>query len=158
MKTVFDYSPLFRSSVGFDRLFDLLANAKRLENSDAWPPYDIVKTGDDAYRIALAVAGFGQNELSVSQEENLLVVAGRKAENEDVNYLYRGIVRQSFERRFELADYVTVTNASLLNGMLSIDLVREVPEAMKPRKIQIQASKALPGMKSRQIEDQKQLA
>src|SRR5688500_859295 len=132
MRTAFDFSPQFRSTVGFDRIFDLLDNAQRASKIDKWHPYDIVKTGKEHYRGPLAVAGFGENELNVTQERNLLVVSGEKAASEDTQYLHRGIAGRSFQRRFELADHVRVAGASLANGLLTIDLKREIPEAMKP--------------------------
>ena len=144
MRTAFDFSPLFRSTVGFDRVFDLLDNASRVSSFDNWPPYDIVKTGEDQYRVTLAVAGFGENELNVTQERNLLVVSGEKAANEDSQYLHRGIAGRSFQRRFELADHVRVAGANLTNGLLTIDLKREIPEAMKPRRIDIKGDLSLP--------------
>ena len=143
MRTAFDLSPLFRSTVGFDRIFDLLDNAQRVSTIDNWPPYDIVKTGEDQYRVTLAVAGFGENELNVTQERNLLLVSGEKAANEDTQYLHRGIAGRSFQRRFELADHVRVAGANLANGLLTIDLKREIPEAMKPRRIDIKADLSL---------------
>lgn len=138
MRTAFDFTPMFRSSVGFDRLFQMLENAGG-QVLDHWPPYDIEKTGEDHYRITMAVAGFSQEELSVTKEPNLLVVKGTKPESDEGSgkYLYRGINNGSFERRFELADHVEVTRASLRNGLLVIDLVRKIPEAMKPRRIEI---------------------
>lgn len=137
MMTSIDFSPLFRSSIGFDRVFDMLESANRLHPVDNWPPYDIVRTGEDAYRVTLAVAGFGQNEIEVTHEPNLLVIKGAKSGDEPAEYLHRGIAGRAFERRFELADYVKVTAASLNNGLLTIDLVRELPEAMKPRRIDV---------------------
>lgn len=137
MRTI-DFSPFQRSSVGFDRLFDLLENTSRLHAVESWPPYDIVKAGEDRYRITMAVAGFGEDELEITQQPNLLVVKGAKAETQDGDVLYRGIPGRSFERRFELADFVTVRDARLENGLLSIELVREVPEEMKPRRISVQ--------------------
>lgn len=137
MRTV-DFTPLYRSSIGFDRLFELLEkNAGRLQGADNWPPYDIVKTGDDTYRITMAVAGFKQGELEIIQEPNLLVVSGSKAEDEASEYLHRGIPGRAFTRRFELADHVSVTNASLEDGMLTVELKREVPEELKPRRIEV---------------------
>jgi molecular chaperone IbpA len=144
MRTAFDFSPLFRSTVGFDRVFDLLDNASRLTSVDNWPPYDIVKSGEDEYRVTLAVAGFTENELNVTQERNLLVVSGEKAANEDVQYLHRGIAGRSFQRRFELADHVRVVGAKLAHGLLTVELKREVPEAMKPRRIDIRSDISLP--------------
>ena len=140
MATSFDYAPLFRSSVGFDRIFDLLENAQRARASSDWPPYDIVKTGDDTYRITVAVAGFSQDDLTLTSESNLLTVSGNKGEPSQEGYLYHGIAGRPFEHRFELADHVRVTAAELTNGLLSIVLVREIPEAMKPRKIEIQSA------------------
>jgi molecular chaperone IbpA len=132
-----DFAPLFRSTVGFDRLFDLLDGATRFEVADNYPPYNIEKTGEDAYRITMAVAGFGPEDLSITAQPNLLVVAGQKAKQDDVKYLHHGLATRAFERRFNLADYVQVKGASLENGLLSVNLVREIPEAMKPRTIQI---------------------
>ncbi|WFS04378.1 Hsp20 family protein [Rhizobium tumorigenes] len=143
MATSYDYAPLFRSSVGFDRVFNLLENAQRARSISDWPPYDIVKTGDDTYRISVAVAGFSQDELSLTFQSNLLTVTGNKAETHGEGYLHRGIAGRPFEHRFELADHVRVSGAGLSNGLLSIDLVREIPEAMKPRKIEIQTGPAL---------------
>jgi molecular chaperone IbpA len=138
MRSAFDFSPYRRSTVGFDRLFDFLENASRAEQ-DNYPPFDIEKVSDDSYRITLAVAGFRQNEIDITARQNLLVITGRKAENrnKDGNYLHMGIATRAFERRFELADFVRVENAELRDGLLSIELVREIPEAMKPRKIEI---------------------
>ncbi|WP_426128981.1 Hsp20 family protein [Pararhizobium sp. PWRC1-1] len=137
MRNDLDFAPLYRSSVGFDRVFNLLNNAQRLQAIDTWPPYDIVKTSDDDYRIEMAVASFGDSDLDIMQERNVLVVKGSKAEAKDGEYLHRGIAGRSFERRFELADHVKVEEASLVNGLLCIALKREIPEAMKPRKIAI---------------------
>jgi molecular chaperone IbpA len=139
MRTAFDFSPLFRSSVGYDRIFDLLDNASRVSTIDNWPPYDITKLGEDQYRVTMAVAGFAQNELNIVQERNLLLVTGEKTANEDTQYLHRGIAGRSFQRRFELADHVRVVGADLSNGLLTIDLKREIPEAMKPRRIDIKS-------------------
>ena len=139
MRTAYDFSPLFRSSVGFDRVFDLLENATRVQTLDNWPPYDIEKAGEDRYRITLAVAGFSPDELSLTTQPNWLVVSGQKQGEESTQYLHRGIATRSFERRFELADYVEVDKAWLADGLLTIELVREVPEEMKPRRIEVQA-------------------
>src|SRR3712207_4366648 len=113
MRTAYDFSPLFRSSIGFDRLFDLLENAARVPTIDNWPPYNIEKTGDDQYRITMAVAGFAPHELDLTVQPNLLIVSGHKQGQENTYYLHRGIATRSFERRFELADYVKVKGASL---------------------------------------------
>nr|WP_295372213.1 Hsp20 family protein [uncultured Sphingosinicella sp.] len=139
MRTGFDFSPYRRSTVGFDRLFDFLESAARTDVGDNYPPFDIEKVSDDSYRITLAVAGFKSNEIDITARQNLLVVTGRKAENrnKDGNFLHVGIATRAFERRFELADFVRVENADLRDGLLSIELVREIPEAMKPRRIEI---------------------
>ncbi|MCX2725324.1 Hsp20 family protein [Roseibium salinum] len=132
----FDFSPLYRSTVGFDRLFSLLDNAS--SEVPAYPPYNIERTGENAYRITMAVAGFTEAELSVEAKEHVLAIKGEKAdENDDREILYRGIASRTFERRFQLAEHVRVEGASLENGLLHVDLVRELPEAMKPRKIDI---------------------
>jgi len=141
--TTFDFSPLFRTSVGYDRLASLLNSATRVDQGAGFPPYNIQKAGDDHYRITMAVAGFSQDELSISTENNRLVVTGEKAEEKETDdnaFLYRGIATRSFERRFNLAEHVRVTGASLDNGLLHIELEREIPEAMKPRTIEIKPS------------------
>ncbi len=155
MATSYDYAPLFRSSVGFDRVFNLLENAQRARSISDWPPYDIVKTGDDTYRISIAVAGFAQDDLDITFQSNLLVVTGKRQEASAESYLHRGIAGRPFEHRFELADHVRVNGADLRNGLLSIDLVREIPEALKPRKISIQSEPALTSAAPAQIEAQK---
>ena len=136
MRTNFDFSPYRRSTVGFDRLFNLLESGAR--EDDGYPPFDIVKDGDDSYRITLAVAGFRPEDIEIVAQQNLLTVAGTRAED-DTNgeYLHRGIAARSFERRFQLADFVEAGEASFENGLLSIALKRVVPEAMKPRRIEI---------------------
>jgi molecular chaperone IbpA len=138
-----DFSPYRRSTVGFDRLFDYLENASRGEQ-DNYPPFDIEKLSDDSYRITLAVAGFRRDEIDIVAQQNMLVIAGRRGENRnrDGNFLHIGIATRAFERRFELADFVRVTGAELRDGLLSIELVREIPEAMKPRKIDIGSGEA----------------
>ena|SRR5689334_19429380 len=135
--TSFDFTPLFRSTVGFDRLTRLLEN--RLDDGAfTYPPYNIEQTGEDSYKIVMAVAGFGEGDLTVTQQANTLLISGKQEKPaEDKKYLYRGIAARAFERRLELADHIKVSGASLANGVLSIDLVREVPEAMKPRQIKI---------------------
>jgi molecular chaperone IbpA len=136
-----DLSPLFRYSVGFDRLDELFDTAFRNSAQDnAYPPYNIVKTGDDAYKITLAVAGFAEDDLEIVAKENLLTVRGKAAEADQATYLHRGIARRAFEHRFQLADYVRVNGANLANGLLDVQLVREVPEAMKPQQIKIGTS------------------
>ncbi|MBY3135053.1 Hsp20 family protein [Rhizobium laguerreae] len=158
MRTNLDFSPLIRSSVGFERMLNALEAASRAETIDNWPPYDIVKTGEDEYRIAMAVAGFSQDELAIIQEQNMLVVSGQKANGEDVQYLHRGIAGRSFQRRFELADHVKVVDAGLVNGLLTIDLKREIPEEMKPRQIEIGTENAMPKAETKQIEAETQAA
>ena len=136
-----DFTPYRRATVGFDRLFDFLENANRA-GEDNYPPFDIEKLSDDSYRITLAVAGFRRDELDIVNQQNMLTITGRKAEsrNRDGNFLHVGIATRAFERRFELADFVRVTSADLSDGLLTIELVREVPEAMKPRRIDIGGS------------------
>ena len=144
MRNEFDFAPLYRSSIGFDRVFNLLNNAQRMHAIDSWPPYDIVKTGEDDYRISMAVAGFVEGDLDIAQERNVLVVRGSANQPQDGEYLHRGIASQPFERRFELDDHVRVENAALKNGLLTITLKRELPEAIKPRRIPIGAGLADP--------------
>lgn len=134
----FDFSPLYRSAVGFDRMMSLLDNAQKSAAADTYPPYDIERKGEDAYQIRVAVAGFGPQDLDVEVRDGQLVIVGKGVPDEDVTYLHRGIARRAFERRFQLADHVEVKGADLKDGLLVVDLVREVPEAMKPRKIDIQ--------------------
>jgi molecular chaperone IbpA len=139
--TTFDFSPLFRSTVGFDRLMRLMESSTQLADSaNGYPPYNIEKTGEDQYRITVAVAGFSQDELNVESHENTLVIEGRKKESDaEPRYLYHGIAGRSFKRQFQVADHVKVVGASLNNGLLVVDLVREIPEAMRPRRIPITA-------------------
>ena len=139
MRSNLDFSPFYRSSIGFDRIFDMLENTVP-QNGDGWPPYDIVKLAEDSYRIAIAVAGFGEDELTVTLEANLLMVSGSKPADEDqLQYLHHGLALRPFSRRFELADHVTVTGAQLKDGLLVIDLRKEIPESMKPQRISINA-------------------
>ncbi|HYD44600.1 MAG TPA: Hsp20 family protein [Phenylobacterium sp.] len=133
----FDFAPLYRSVVGFDRLADLLESAQA-DSAQGYPPYNIERTDENAYRIEIAVAGFKPEELNVEVKENLLTVQGRKAANDEAKrYLHRGLAERNFERKFQLADYVIVTDANLADGLLSISLKRELPEALKPRTIAI---------------------
>ena len=138
----FDFSPLFRSTVGFDRLMNLLENSVQWsETSNGYPPYNIEKTGEDQYRISIAVAGFSEDELAIEARQNALLVEGRKKDADAGNtFLYRGIAGRSFKRQFQLADHVKVTGAQLKNGLLVVDLVRELPEAMKPRRVEIKSA------------------
>jgi molecular chaperone IbpA len=142
----FDLSPLYRSTVGFDRMFNLLDSLGGPDNSgQSYPPYNIERTGENAYRVTMAVAGFGEDDLSIEAKENSLTVKGEKkseTEEKEEQFLYRGIAGRTFERRFQLADHVEVKGATLENGLLHIDLVREIPEAMKPRTIAIGTAKA----------------
>ena len=142
MRTNFDFAPFRRSTVGFDRLFDLLESGSSPAQADNYPPFDLERTGDESYRITLAVAGFRQDEIDITSQQNLLIVSGRKREDGDRHYVHRGIATRAFERRFGLADYVQVRSAELKDGMLSVELVREIPEAMKPRKIAIGGGEA----------------
>lgn len=141
----FDFAPLHRATVGFDQIADIMDRVMTSDVSQpSYPPYNIEKTDADAYRISIAVAGFAEDDLTIEVKENALVVAGKKAtEDTKRTYLHRGIATRAFERRFALADHVRVTGASLENGMLHIDLKREVPEALKPRRIEITSTKAI---------------
>jgi molecular chaperone IbpA len=149
MRTAYDFSPLYRSMIGVDRMADLVDSAMRSEGDRSYPPYDVEKTSDDGYRITLAAAGFAAHELEITAQPNLLIVTGSKAKAEEDGartYLHRGIAARNFERKFELADYVVVKSASYDNGVLVIDLAREVPEALKPRRIEIGSADATPEM------------
>jgi molecular chaperone IbpA len=140
MRSAFDFAPFRRSTVGFDRLFDMLENSTLGQGQENYPPFDLIKLGDNEFRIELAVAGFKPEEVDITAQQNVLLVSGRKKDDVDdkgSNYIYRGIATRSFERRFALADHIQVKSADLKDGMLSIELVREIPEAMKPRKISI---------------------
>ena len=131
-----DFTPYRRTTVGFDRLFDLLERQARLTAGDNYPPFNIERQGEDAYRITLAVAGFKPGEIDITAQQNLLTIKGDKADAGDSrDFVHVGIANRGFERRFELADFVRVDRADLADGLLTIDLVREVPEAMKPKKI-----------------------
>ena len=141
----FDLSPLYRSTVGFDRLFSLLDQVGGVDNGTTYPPYNIERTGENAYRITLAVAGFTEKELGIEVKENTLTIRGEKqaaSETPSSDVLYQGIAARAFERRFQLADHVEIRGASLENGLLHVDLVREIPEAMKPRSIPISVGPA----------------
>ena len=150
----FDFSPLFRSTVGFDHLARMLDAAQRIDDQSlSYPPYNIEKLGEDDYRITMAVAGFGEDDLEITAQGSSLVVAGHSKKEETAGqFLHRGIAGRSFERRFELADTIKVTGASMLNGLLHIELVREVPEALKPRSIAI--SKTEPAQPPKLIDTQ----
>ena len=135
-----DFAPLWRSTVGFDRLFDLAQAAAQHAGEDNYPPYNIERLGEDSYLISLAVAGFSPDEISITAEQNVVTIEGNKPEKAEREFLYRGISTRHFKRQFNLADYVQVKDASFDNGLLQIELVREIPEAMKPRKIAINGS------------------
>jgi molecular chaperone IbpA len=139
MRSSFDLTPYRRSTVGFDRLFDLIENNARLQQTDNYPPFNIERVSDDRYRVTLAVAGFKADEIDITAQQNLLQVSGRKEEaaEDRAKFLHLGIANRNFDRRFELADFVRVDAATLADGLLTIELVREVPDAMKPRKIAI---------------------
>src|SRR3954452_3715977 len=143
MRSAFDFAPYRRSAVGFDRLFDMLENSSFGNGGENYPPFDLIKLGDNDYRIELAVAGFKPDELDITAQENVLIVSGRKkdeSEDKDNSYIYRGIATRSFERRFALADHIQVKGADMKDGLLSIELVREIPEAMKQKRIDIGGS------------------
>ena len=152
MRTL-NLDPFWRTSIGFDHLFDLVDQSLRLEPEDNYPPCNIVRTSENTYRISVAVAGFKPEQIGVTVNQNTLVITGRAEQAQDnAEYLYRGIAGRSFERRYNLADYVEVKSASLSDGLLQIDLVREVPDAMKPRRIEIKTGKAVADDKVRTIE------
>jgi molecular chaperone IbpA len=135
-----DFSPLYRSTVGFDRLLTMLDSLGQLEGGQSYPPYNIERTGEDAYRISMAVAGFSENDISIEAHRNVLTIKGEKRDEQNTEngeVLYRGIASRSFERRFQLADHVEVTGAALKDGLLHVDLTRNIPEEMKPRRIPI---------------------
>jgi molecular chaperone IbpA len=140
----FDLTPLFRHSVGFDRMQRLLNASARMETSaNTYPPYNIVQSGEDTYRITVAVAGFSEQDLDITAKENTLIISGKNSENADEKpFLHRGIAGRAFERRFDLADHIKVVGASLVNGLLNIELEREIPEEMKPRKICIETQES----------------
>jgi molecular chaperone IbpA len=144
--------PFWRSSIGFDRLLDLMDESLRYQPENNYPPYNIVRTGENAYRISLAVAGFKPDQISVTVERNTLVVTGREVKKSEHDYLHRGIAARDFERRFSLADFVEVKDATFEDGLLQIDLVRELPEAMKPKRIEIRSGKSVQDNKTKTIE------
>ncbi len=152
----YDLTPLWRSTIGFDRVFDLIDESLRWSGEDNYPPYNIARTGEDHYEISLAVAGFMPQEITITAEQDVLTVEGRKAEKGEHQYLFQGISARPFRRVFNLADYVTVKGASFENGLLKIDLVQEVPEAMKPRRIEINARSS--ANENQQIEHKKAAA
>ena len=137
MRSAFDFAPYRRSTIGFDRLFDLLENSGLGQGSETYPPFDLIQVDNNHYRINLAVAGFGRDDIDITAQQNQLIVTGKKADDDKVDFIHRGIANRQFERRFGLADFVKVAEADLADGMLSIELVREIPEAMRPRKVAI---------------------
>jgi molecular chaperone IbpA len=159
----YDFAPLWRSSVGFDRLFELINDTQRLDSQDNYPPYDIVRTGDDSYRISLALAGFSPDDVTITAQQNKLTIVGRKAiehgePQPDHEFLYQGISARPFERQFNLEDHVEVEHASFENGLLQIELARKIPEAMKPRRIEIGSSNKQVGKDKPKGNDQLRVA
>jgi molecular chaperone IbpA len=144
MRTV-DFTPLYRNAIGFDRLFNMMEANTAKNSSGGYPPYNIEQQDENHFRITMAVAGFAENQLDLTQKENMLIVKGERKAEEGKNYVYQGIAERDFERKFQLADYVKVVGASMENGLLHIDLEREIPEAMKPRKIEIGGDKLIEG-------------
>lgn len=149
----YDFAPLWRSTIGFDRVFDLLNSGSSREGQDDWPPYDIARTGEETYRISLALAGFLPEEISITAQQNLLIVAGQKqGAASSHQYLHQGIALRPFEHKFSLEDHVEVEGASFDNGLLQINLVRRIPEAMKPRRITIGQSQTNKNGKGKTVE------
>ena len=151
-----DFTPFRHSTVGFDRLFDLLESSIPAQVGDNYPPFDLVQENEDKYRITLAVAGFRSDEIELTAQQNLLIVAGRKRDDDNARYIHRGIAARAFERRFGLADYVQVKRADLRDGVLSIELEREIPEEMKPRKIEIGGGESVRRLESERTGEQVQ--
>ncbi|MDQ4086927.1 MAG: Hsp20 family protein [Pseudomonadota bacterium] len=151
-----DFTPFRHSTVGFDRLFDLLESSIPSQVSDNYPPFDLVQESEDKYRITLAVAGFRPDEIEITAQQNLLIVAGRKQDDNGARYIHRGIAARAFERRFGLADYVQVKRADLRDGVLSVELEREIPEEMKPRRIEISGGESVRRLESEPSEQQAQ--
>lgn len=151
MRSAFDFAPYRRSTIGFDRLFDMMEN-NASPAQENYPPFDLIQMGENEYRIDLAVAGFDRGEIDITAQQNVLVIAGKKRDEDDSNFIHRGIATRSFERRFALADHIQVRGADLRDGLLSVELVREIPEAMKPKKINI-GSGAQPGPQHDRIGD-----
>jgi molecular chaperone IbpA len=147
-----NYDPFWRSSVGFDRILDLLEDSLRYQPENNYPPYNIMRTGENSYRITLAAAGFKPDQISVTVQQNILIVTGRESQNPDRDYLHRGIASRPFERRFGLADFVEVKDATFEDGLLQIELELQLPEAMKPKRIEVRSGKTLQDNKSKTIE------
>jgi len=146
------FDPFWRSSVGFDRILDLMDESLRYQPENNYPPYNILRTGENSYRISLAVAGFKPDQISVTVQQNTLIVAGHENQKQEQDYVHRGIAARDFERRFGLADFVEVKDATFEDGLLQIDLARELPEAMKPKRIEIRSGKVAQESKSKTIE------
>ncbi|GAL37502.1 Hsp20 family protein [Vibrio sp. SCSIO 43140] len=144
MRTV-DFTPLYRNAIGFDRLFNMMEANSAKNSSGGYPPYNIEQQDENHFRITMAVAGFAEDQLDLTQKENMLIVKGERKAEEEKKYVYQGIAERDFERKFQLADYVKVVGASMENGLLHIDLEREIPEAMQPRKIEIGGNKLIEG-------------
>jgi molecular chaperone IbpA len=147
-----NFDPFWRSSVGFDRVLELMDESLRYQPENNYPPYNILRTGENSYRISLAVAGFKPDQISITVQQNTLIVAGRESKKSDHEYVHRGIAARDFERRFSLADFVEVKEAAFEDGLLQIDLVRELPDAMKPKRIEIRSGKAPQDGKPKTIE------
>jgi molecular chaperone IbpA len=147
-----NYDPFWRSSVGFDRILDLLEDSLRYQPENNYPPYNIMRTGENSYRITVAAAGFKPDQISVTVQQNILIVTGRESQNPDRDYLHRGIAARPFERRFGLADFVEVKDATFEDGLLQIELELKLPEAMKPKRVEVRSGKALEDNKSKTIE------
>lgn len=154
----FDLTPLFRTSIGFDRMAQLLDQANRIDQTPSYPPYNIESIDDNNYRITLALAGFGDQDLEITSEQNTLTVKGKKESEVEGNFIHRGIANRSFERRFQLADHVKVRAARMNNGLLHIELEREIPEAMKPRKIEINTEAKTLEQKPKVVENKQDVA
>jgi molecular chaperone IbpA len=137
MRSAFDFAPYRRSTIGFDRLFDLLENSSLGQGSENYPPFDLIKVDDNHYRINLAVAGFSRDEIDITAQQNQLIVTGKRGDDDGIDYIHRGIANRQFERKFGLADFIKVAEADLKDGLLSVELIREIPEAMRPRKVAI---------------------
>jgi molecular chaperone IbpA len=144
MRTV-DFTPLYRNAIGFDRLFDMMEAGSAKNASNGYPPYNIEQKDENKYRITMAVAGFAEEQLDITQKENVLIVRGEHKSDAEKKYVYQGIAERNFERKFQLADYVKVIGATMENGLLHVDLEREIPEAMQPRKIEINSGNLLEG-------------
>ncbi|MGF1722816.1 Hsp20 family protein [Vibrio kyushuensis] len=140
-----DFSPLYRNAIGFDRLFNLMETSNAKNTQGGYPPYNIEQQDENNYRITMAVAGFSDEQIDITQKENMLIVRGERKPEEGKNYVYQGIAERDFERKFQLADYVKVLGATMENGLLHVELVREIPEAMQPRKIAINGSNLVEG-------------